>query len=126
MTLLIPSNPASKSNLVKFRPVLTLEQIRHIVWLTTLQDAVDHAAATTAGIDPPDLARDAIANMNRSIKQVMIPLLAKIEVGAINPAYKLSETHAIKKAEISLRERYENNLMSPEEESEYETHILGV
>jgi hypothetical protein len=92
------------SNLLKFRPVLTLDQLRHIICLT--------------GIKEDD--------MDVSIRRVLIPLLAKIEVGAINPAYKLSETHAIKQQEVLDRTRYENGAMSPAEEAAYESKILGV
>jgi hypothetical protein len=92
------------SNLLKFRPVLTLEQLRHIICLT--------------GIKEDD--------MDVSIRRVLIPLLAKIEVGAINPAYKLSETHAIKQAETTERQRYERGEMTLEEETTYESKILGV
>jgi hypothetical protein len=62
----------------------------------------------------------------KSVIKTLVPIVAKIEVGAINPAYKLSETHAIKVAEKNERERYENNLMSPEEEADYEARILGL
>ena len=90
-------------NHLKFRPVLNLAQIKHITDLVSLDDSY----------------------ISQSIKKVMIPLIAKIEVGAINPAYKLSETHAIKMQESSERQRYENDLMSPEEQSAYELKILG-
>lgn len=89
----------------KFRPVLTLEQIHHI----------SHHFQQ----NPQD-------TLGQSILKVLIPLIAKIEVGAINPAYKLSETHALKLAEAAERQKYENGLMSTEEEARYETEILGV
>jgi hypothetical protein len=88
--------------LTKFRPVLTLEQIEHII------HSMDRSQPEA-----------------KSVLKVLIPLVAKIEVGAINPAYKLSETHLIKQTERSERERYENDLMSPEEETEYESKIFG-
>jgi predicted transcriptional regulator len=90
-------------NHLKFRPVLNLAQIRHITDLVSLDDSY----------------------ISQSIKKVMIPLIAKIEVGAISPAYKLSEIHAQKLADSSERQRYENDLMSPEEQSAYELKILG-
>jgi len=91
-------------SLVKFRPVLTLAQIKHIVNLTGITES------------PEDI----------SIRKVLIPILAKIEVGAINPAYKISEIQLIKNQEKSERERYENGLMSAQEEMDYESKILGV
>lgn len=89
---------------LKFRPVLTFEQITNI-------------CALCKSNPTPETA---------SILKTLIPLVAKIEIGAINPAYKLSETHAIKQAESSERSKYENGLMNPEEELAYETKILGV
>lgn len=94
------SNITSRN--LKFRPVLTLAQIEHI------SEIMDDS------------------ELGKSIKRVMIPMLAKIEVGAINPAYKLSETYALKLSERSERERYENDMMTPEEQLEYENKILGV
>jgi len=102
------------SNLLKFRPVLTLAQIRFIV----------HHLRTADDTDISDKAYN--DEILQSIKRVLIPMIAKVEVGAINPAYKLSETHAIKQAERNDRERYESGLMSPTEETEYEAKILGV
>ena len=96
-------------NLTKFRPVLTLEQISHIIELCQL----DHNS-----VDPKSLSH--------SIIKVLIPLRAKVEVGAINPAYKLSETKIIKDAERNEAKRYESGLMSPIEEAEYEAKIMGI
>lgn len=98
------------SNLLKFRPVLTLAQI------TYLLDRVAYKGSTLP------LSEE----MEASIRRVLVPLIAKIEVGAINPAYKLSETHALKQAESSQRTRYENGEMSAQEEADYEAKILGV
>jgi hypothetical protein len=92
----------------KFRPVLTLEQIHHILSIISKSN------------DDEDV------NLNKSIKKVLVPLVAKIEVGAINPAYKLSETHALKQAQNSERILYESGMMSPEQEAKYETEILGM
>ncbi len=100
---------ATKANL-KFRPALTVTQLVHILDLI-------HVADTQAA--PTKIPS------NESIKKILIPLLSKIEIGSITPAYKLSETHAIKQAEKSERERYENSEMTPEEESAYETKLLG-
>jgi hypothetical protein len=91
--------------LTKFRPVLTLEQIEYIIH--SLRSNTDDAGRA------------------KSVLKVLIPLVAKIEVGAINPAYRLSETYILKQAEKSERERYENDLMSPEEEAKYEAKIFG-
>ena len=90
--------------LMKFRPQFTVAQIKHIISLT--------------GIHEDDF--------DVEIRKILIPMLAKIEVGAISPSYKLSETKIIKDAERSERERYENDLMTPEEMNAYENKILGV
>ena len=102
------------SNLLKFRPVLTLEQIRFIVY--HLQTSPDTDISDKVYND----------EILQSIKRVLVPMIAKVEVGAINPAYKLSETHAIKQQESSERQRYERGEMSAEEEATYESKILGV
>ena len=62
------------SNLLKFRPVFTLTQLQTIARMCQEHEA---QMETT------------------SILRVVVPMIAKVEVGAINPAYKLSETHAI-------------------------------
>lgn len=90
---------------LKFRPVLTLGQIQYLATL------VDQYSETPIAV---------------SIKRILVPLIAKIEVGAINPAYKLSETHAIKLSEAALRKDYESGAMTPEQELEYEAKILGI
>jgi hypothetical protein len=113
-----PTSPYSQS-LLKFRPVLTLEQIKQIIYLTQEDDSF----SDFAGLDPDSVNTPEI---NKSIRRVLIPLLAKIEVGAINPAYKLSEIHAVKMAESAERQRYENDLMSPEEMLVYENKLLGI
>lgn len=91
-------------NNVKFRPVLSLSQIRHIT------------AILTSETD----------SVSKSIIRVMVPMIAKIEVGAINPAYKLSEIHQAKQIEKSEAARYNNGEMSDSEESEYESKIMGI
>ena len=91
-------------NLVKFRPVLTLSQLQHIAYLCKQDEN----------------------SVTQGILKVVVPMIAKVEVGAINPAYKLSETHIQKQAEIAERQRYENNLMTPEEEARYEATIMGI
>lgn len=106
----------TQSSLLKFRPVFTLEQIQYISELCSIQPY----HTTTAD---PVLLYDGV--MRHSIRKVLVPLIAKVEVGAINPAYKLSETHALKQAESAERNRYENNLMTPSEEAIYESKILG-
>lgn len=93
--------------LLKFRPVFTLSQIRRILSNLPVNPTMD-------------------AELDQSIRRVLIPLLAKIEVGAINPAYKLSETHAAKIEQSNQRKRYEEGQMSPEEEEEYVSKVLGV
>jgi hypothetical protein len=106
-------------SLLKFRPVLTLEQIRHIVHLTKEDDiATDFGELEPTGTHQK--------HQNVSIRRVLIPLLAKVEVGAINPAYKLSETHALKQETAKQRQRYENDEMSAEEAAKYESEVLGL
>ena len=97
--------------LTKYRPSLTVSQIHYIISLVSKNPAIDETIDVT---------------LSAEIKKIMIPLLAKVEVGAINPAYKLSETHAIKRFESGQRIAYESGTMSPEEEAEYEKNILGM
>lgn len=89
--------------LTKYRPAFTASQIQHILHNLPSNDPT-----------------------SKSIAKILIPLLAKVEIGAVSPAYKLSETHMIKQAEISDRKRYENGEMDAEEEADYESKILGV
>ena len=99
---------------IKFRPVLTQEQISYLATLC-------HASLTA------DNAKDFIdQRMSESIRRVFVPLLAKIDVGAISPAYVISPESVAKREAGEARYRYENDLMSPEESSEYESKILGV
>lgn len=88
----------------KYRPAFTLTQLVRMADLVSQSEREDDIA----------------------IKRILVPLIAKVEVGAISPAYKLSEIHAAKQHEKSQRERYENDLMSPEESQEYESSVLGV
>jgi hypothetical protein len=87
----------------KFRPVLTLTQI------TRIADLVSQST------DPTDI----------SIKRVMVPMIAKVETGAISPAYLLSQTHQLKQEQLSRQRAYESGHMTPEQESAYEAEILG-
>lgn len=89
---------------VKFRPVLTLAQLTRIAELVSQSD------------HPIDI----------ELKRIVVPMIAKVEVGAISPAYKLSETHARKQSESTRRQRYENDEMTPEESASYESEILGL
>ena len=88
----------------KFRPVLTLEQLQYIAQL------VDQYS------DDP---------MAVSIKRVVVPMIAKVETGAISPAYKLSQTHQLKQEQLSRQRAYESGHMTPEQEAAYEAEILG-
>ena len=88
----------------KYRPAFTLTQLIRIA----------------------DLVSQSTSDDDIAIKRILIPLIAKVEIGAISPAYKLSEIHAAKQHDKSQRERYENDLMSPEESQSYESFILGV
>lgn len=91
-------------SLVKFRPVLTLAQISTIV----------HQFRS---LDDP---------MSQSIIKVLVPMIAKVEVGAISPAYKLSEIHAAKVSQKADLDRYNSGAMTPEEEALYESNVLGL
>ena len=93
----------SNQNL-KFRPVLNIEQMTRIA----------------------DLVSQSQSSLDLSIKRIVVVMLAKIEVGAINPAYRLSEIHAQKLSDLAMQRRYENDEMTPEEASHYESTILGV
>ena len=93
---------------MKFRPVLTLAQIHCVSKLC--KDNQGNA-------EFPEI---------ESVLKVLVPLIAKIEVGAISPAYKLSEIHMLKQADKSDRERYEAGLMDAHEEIMYESKILGM
>ena len=96
-------------SLVKFRPVLTLAQLRDIANMCREHEAQIESYPNAS-----------------AILKVVVPMIAKVEVGAISPAYKLSETKILKDAEIAERQRYENNLMSAEEEAEYESKVMGI
>ena len=94
----------------KFRPVLTAEQINHLV--TTLKD-----------IFP---SQESEHEMNQSILRVLVPFQAKISIGAVSASYSISPESEKKKLDLELRARYNDGLMSPEEEAEYESKILGI
>lgn len=100
--------------LTKFRPVLTLEQISYIAAICTV-DMSDSQGAETYNRD-----------LSMSIRKVLFPMIAKVEVGAINPAYKLSEIQVMKNQERAEQIRYESGEMSQEESDAYESKILGV
>lgn len=89
---------------VKFRPALTMVQISHI--LSLMSDTTDP--------------------IETSIKKVLVPLIAKIEIGAVNPAYKLSESHQAKVLKNIQAKRYESGQMTLEEEAAYEKDVLGL
>lgn len=90
----------------KYRPALTLTQMQYIINMCLTDDSQDTIAS--------------------SIKKILVPLVAKVEIGAINPAYKLSETHLIRQSQNLERQRYENDLMSQEEMVAYENKLLGI
>lgn len=100
----------SKHSSVKFRPVLTLAQMQHIAEMCHAAQHQESDGYETSA----------------SILKVLVPMIAKIEVGAITPAYKLSEHHIAKQFDKSERERYESGLMGAEEELLYEAKILGT
>lgn len=87
----------------KYRPSFNLEQIQHILSYTT----------------------DTSNPLDVQIRKVLIPLVSKIEIGAINPAYKITDLHTQKVIRKAETLRYEQNLMTPEEERDYERDVLG-
>lgn len=88
----------------KFRPVLTSVQ------LTRISELVSQSS------NPTDV----------EIKKIIVPMLAKISVGAITPSYSISPESEQKRLDIEMRSRYNDGLMTPEEESRYEREILGI
>lgn len=88
----------------KFRPVLTSSQ------LTRISELVSQSS------DPTDV----------EIKKIIVPMLAKISVGAITPSYSISPESEQKRLDIEMRNKYNDGLMTPEEESRYEREILGI
>jgi hypothetical protein len=87
----------------KFRPVLTAEQIDHIIKCVSPESPI--------GI---------------SIIKQLIPFQAKISIGAITPSYSISPESEKKRIDLEERARYNDGLMTPEEESRYEREILGI
>jgi hypothetical protein len=87
----------------KFRPVLTAEQIDHIIKCVSSESPI--------GI---------------SIHKQLIPFQAKISIGAITPSYSISPESEKKRIDLEERARYNDGLMTPEEEAEYEANILGI
>ena len=104
----------SQNPTLKFRPVLTQEQITYI---TTL---------CRASLDGDNALKYVDPILSQSITRVLVPLLAKIDVGAISPAYVISPESEQKRMDGEARYRYENDLMSAEESEAYESKILGV
>lgn len=94
----------------KFRPVLTLEQLQYIAHLCTNI------------LDERDLYE---LRMKEQLRKVVVPMIAKVETGAISPAYKLSQTHQLKQEQLSRQRAYESGHMTPEQEAAYEAEILG-
>ena len=99
-----------QSQNVKYRPALTLEQITHITNI---------------------LQTDMEDELSKSIVRVFVPLLAKISNEIIQPSYVIKppkpETKVVHKASPhSEQYRYENDLMSPDEQDAYEAKILGL
>lgn len=105
------TNTKPKSELLKFRPSLTTEQISYLVVLC--QQVTD----------PNDFYEE---RMKHSIRRVCVPLLAKVEVGAINPSHTLSQRHADKLQVSAAQKRYDSGEMSAEEEREFEAKVLGI
>jgi len=93
--------------LTKYRPAFTASQLHTIVDL-----------CRSEGVDDSPECKD--------IVKILVPLIAKIQVGAINPAYKLSEQAALNRFAQNQRAAYESGSMSPAEEAEYESSILGI
>ena len=95
---------------LKFRPVLTISQIDYLIRMIR---------EDTSEIEEHE-------NMNQSILRVLVPFQAKISIGAVSASYSISPESEKKKVDLELRARYNDGLMSPEEEAEYESKILGV
>lgn len=106
------NKPTSKSELLKFRPVFTEAQLRHLAVLCEY-----------------DLLHSDLSvedNLSLSIKRIIVPMISKIEVGAISPSHKLSEHAALKRFKAGQDEAYMNGTMTSEEEKEYEHNTLGL
>ena len=125
-------NNSTTSNNPKYRPALTLEQITHIAHVMQMQ--------------PDDLSY--------SITRILVPLLSKINNQLISPAYTLiphtiKPTHItkpsptiiennntdshnkpiknqIKNGAFSEQYKYENDMMTQEEQTTYENKLLGL
>lgn len=124
-TQILDSAPANPSNipstikyhpsgqLVKYRPAFTLDQLTHI----------SHA-----------FQLDKENETSKSIVRILIPLLSKINSEIIEPAYKLAPPRIEKEIPKIVKKptyhsdqyRYENDLMSVEEQNAYEAKILGI
>ena len=87
----------------KFRPVLTAEQISHILESVSPQ-----------------------GDLGLSIHKQLVPFKAKIEIKAVAPSYSISPESEQKRLEIEMRSRYNDGLLTPEEEARYEREILGI
>ena len=94
----------------KFRPVLTAEQIDYLIRM----------------IREDQSEIESHENMNQSILRVLVPFQAKISIGAVTPSYQISPESERKRIDLETRARYNDGLMTPEEEAEYEAKILGV
>ena len=94
----------------KFRPVLTHTQIDYLVRLLR---------EDTSEIEEHE-------NMNQSILRVLVPFQAKISIGAVTPSYSISPESEQKRLEIEMRNKYNDGLLTPEEEARYEREILGI
>lgn len=100
----------SLSSQPKYRPAFTLEQITHIA--NVLQSDMEDETS-------------------KSIVRILVPLLAKISNEIIQPAYtlappKIEEKLVNRPTAQSEQYRYENDLMSPQEQETYEAKILGL
>lgn len=88
----------------KFRPALSLELIQHIV--SQCSDTQNH--------------------LDTVVRKILIPLIAKIEIGAISPSYKVSELAAERRVKNLQDKRYLEDMMTPEESAAYERDVLGL
>lgn len=103
------NNHHPSGQIIKYRPAFTLEQLTHL------------ASALQSDMDDP---------ISKSIVRILTPLLAKISNQLIEPAYTLAPPKLPKSSPTididSPQYRYENDLMLPDEQSEYESKLLGL
>lgn len=107
------SNTKDKQTL-KFRPPLSPSQVETIVSLILRAQ------------DRLPICEDFDSNALNALKRIFVPLIAKIEVGAINPAYSISQRLEETRNAARETERYMKGEMTPEESLRFEANALGL